>query len=1087
MLGGLDDIDPSISNHSGYFSCQWIGVLDSESGITQYAIAIGNSLADQSVLSRTSLEGGSNADSYTSPVISPLDTDLPYFITLFATNGANLEGITISGPLYFDVSPPLVSGGVFVHPNFRIADYVAGALTNLSSGVESSAACLLDTDVVSILFDAPSDPESGTGFRYELGVGFAPGSDEILSYEVFSPLPLPLPSNMISLYHRIHPLNFTAVGRRGVYFNVRIHNNPGRHSTLTSNAVFIKSNTTLEPNWIFDGIGSGFDVDYQTSTIEIGSSFYFGVNCPIRAGQWAVENVDGNLTQPYVDLDIIQFQNSVGNLFHVATDQVQLFSNETYRVLVQVIDFTGEVHIQRSNGVTVTTRGLTPGIVRDGPIPEQDLNYQESVTTLSACWSGFGDRSPEQEIAFYEVSAGSGRGFPNTRSNIAPYTDVGLNTAHVFTGLELNPRVTEYFVTVRAFAVSGTYVEAVSNGIVVGLGHSIIPGEITLSRYQADTSTLAAYWSDFQSTLPIRQYEWALGSTEFGSYQLEEFCSDTDSDYSSTFDVSGFRNVGLDTYLSIQGLQLRHNTTYYLTLRVLDQAKKCVSISTPSGVTIDLTPPTGGSTPTSVTLGPIQSRRSDARFVIYLLPGVEMSIEWEEFTDEESGVVSYEVGVFQQSECGNTSGVASGEEALVGFVTATGDLETVFTNVALVSGIPYVVVVQATNGAGVTGLGFSEPILLDDALPIPGDVMDGNDWNRDVTYQSDLGMLSAVFTHAKLPPPTLGEPTNTNGPCPRTAFFNLSDLDPEWTTAPPPVNLIGYANLTIAYRAELVSASVTPSGISIETLRNPTAVSVQVETGTYQTSADLSNGGTFQADILAANGLPEFQMNVVTSALFIDSGETRNVIAKFEPEAAGFDFGRSPTFSAFGLQIYQSFANATVTLPQRIVMWATNADSLGKPIFVRRDLPDVDFSVSNTYRIEFQVEQLDAGYLRTAHLYVNDLLVASLHGLPSLTSSTRIVFHTFNRLGYVPGPELNHLSPSVVAVFANVTLPRRVGHLCDSGIPFHSRRSPIVEFRAWAGTSPGLADVQGKRVRESFLLVLLTCSMGSELFSKVCT
>ena len=1036
-----------------------MGVADPESGIREYAVSVGVAApSDQSVLGRSTLDGGADLSSFTSRPVPSLDHTLPYYVTLYAINGANKETVISSNALYFDISPPTIRNSVVVIPNFKVAKYVMGVLANLSLGAES-ATCLLDTDVVSVMFNLPEGEESAESFRFELGVGVVPGGDDIMSYETFLPLPLPAATDndgTVLLYHRIHSLDFDPAGRGGVYFSVRVFSTAGHFSTIVSNAVFIKSNLTLERNWIFDGFDSGTDIEYQTSTYEIGSSFSFGVNCPIRDGRWAVEGVDGNLTQAYVNLDTVQFQQEF-NQFHVSSDQVRLYNDETYRILVQVTDFSGEVHILRSNGVTVTTLGLAPGVVRDGTIPEQDLNYQESQTTLSACWEGFGDGSPEQNIAYYQVAAGTNLEHPSTRTNIAPFTNVGLNTSHTFTGLELVAEVVEYFITVRAYSVARATSDAHSNGVVAGFSHSILPGAITLPRYQADTTTLSAHWTEFESGVPIRQYEWALSSAYFTSEQLEEFCADTNSNYSDFFDVSGFSHVGLDTSVTLTGLHLQDNTTYHFTLRVLDQAKKCTVVMFPEGVTIDQTPPTSTAstlTTPAVTLGP---SLTSAESVIYLSSGEGVTVEWAPFADLESGVEHYEVGIYQQVACGNNTGVGV---SIVDVVRTNEDVTQVdFTNVPLEVGVAYVGVVTATNGAGVSGSVYSEPGLLDVLSPVAGNVKDGETWYSDVTYQSDLSMLSAVFTHAKLPPPTPG--VTANEPCPRASFFALSDLDPEWAVVPSP-ELIGYATSAIAYSPQQVSASSgSPSGVSIVTSRDPTSPIDEVISGAYQTPSDPSNGGTFQADILVATGLEELEVNTVTSVLFIDSGVSSNLLAKFEPEQATFDLGSASSvpYSAFGVQIYREITEDATTFPQRVVMWAFDADSINQPIHVRRDLPSVDLSTVNTYRVDFEAEQQDTYYTRTARLSINGVLMATLQGLPSLSNDTRVVLHNFNRLGFTPQTGDPGVDLAVRTVFANVTVPRRTGSLCDAGTPFHSRQSPIVEFRAWAGTSPGLADV----------------------------
>lgn len=1052
-------------------------MVDPESGIRQYAIAIGLSPTDQSVLSKTTLSGGQDLSYFTSALLSPLDHTLPHYIVLFATNGANLEGITVSDPVRFDISSPIISegeegGGVLVHPNFRVASYVMDVLSNVSSAAES-AICLLDTDVVSISFSAPQDPKSDdAGLSYEIGIGLTPGADDLMRYESFIPISLPGPNNGGSsslLYHRLHPLDFADAGRRGVYFSVRVRNAVGRCSTLTSNPVFIKSTLTRQLDWIWDGVGSDSDLDYQTSTVEIGAIFFFGVNCPIRQGRWAVEGVDGNLTQPYTDLDPFQYQNPLGNVFRVTSDQVVLYEKETYRVLVQVTDYSGEVHILRSDGVTVTTRALKPGLVRDGVIPDQDLNYQESVTSLSASWSGFGDGTPEQELAYYEVAAGSDRQWPNTRSDIAPFTHVGLDSSHTFADLRLSPDHVRYFFTVRAYAVSGAYAEVSSNGISVGFRHSIVPGVILLPHFQSDVTTLAAHWTEFESSVPIRQYEWALGSEYFNDDQVEEFCLDSGSNHSEAFDVSGFTAVGLDTYVAVRGIALRDNTTYYFTLRALDQANRCTVVTSPMGVTIDQTPPTGPPGPTGVVLGPMESRREgEEGFVVYVRAGEQLRVEWDAFLDEESGVDCYEVGFFQQLACGNNSILG---EAVVDFMRITGEeREAVFTGLPLSMGVSYVGVVRATNRAGVTGYAYSEPVVLDDWAPRVGVVRDGEEWGRDLAYQSNLSMLSAVFTHAQLPSEADIEEVPEGRPCP-TREFNLT----EWTPLPSPVRVSGYTSSSITYLDSHAYASDESQQLFVDTSRDLTSTIVEVLSGSHQTRVDLSKGGIVQADIVLASGnLPEFQMNAVTSLLFIDSGTTSDVLAVFQEDAPEFAFDDdSPPFRAFGLQLYKEFVNATTSLPQRVILWAANAHTLGQPIHVSRDLSGVDLDIANRYRIEFEEEQLDTELVRTAHLYVNEILMASLHGLPPLSNHTRVVFHTFNRQGYVPPPTDPPAPIMVQASLANVSLPLLTGHLCDYGEPFHTRGSPVVEFRAWAGSRAGLDDVQEAKVSSQCTNTLL--------------
>jgi len=1072
--------DPSqINSTSGHFVCHWSGIEDPQSSVLEHVIAIGTSSTDQSVLSSEKLLADQR--SYTSAAFPSLRPYVPYYVMLTIHNRAGQERVLVSDAVYLDVTPPTFQGSLLVYPNFRVAEYYSGLLTNVtvSSGGVATAVCLLETDAITVIFDAPSDATSNYGasvgsFTYEVGVGYRMGSDDIVQFSSFFPVPL-IAEHPLSqpagerLYHRLTRLSLASVGRRPFYVTIKVGNGARLYSVLSSRAVYVKTNFTTQSSWARDGFNTRVDVDYQASTVEIGASFSFGANCPIRSGRWAVESVDGNLTQPYTNLKLTE-ENPPGATIQVRTDQVQLFNEETYRVLLQVTDLSGEVHILRSDGVTVTTRVVTPGRVTDGPVNNQDLNYQESGTTLQACWDGFGDGTPEQEIDYYEVAAGNSPSLLQTQSSVAPFVNVGRNMSHLFEDLTLVPESVEYFITVRAYTVSGALAEAYSNGIRVGLQNSIFPGRVDLARYQSDRTSLSVHWSGFQSDLPIFRYEWALGSSQHSSRELAEFCSDVNSNFSREFDVAGFMDIGLDTSVIITGLDLQGNTTYYLTLRVLDQAKNCIAVETPDGVTLDETLPALDASPTSVLLGPMESRQLGSDFVIYVSASEQLSAQWEEFSDEESGLESYSVGIYRQAECGNQSaglGVAVFGPVNVGLATSAniGSLE-------LSPATPYVAVVTGTNRAGRSARAFSQPILVDDSVPVPGTVKDGLFWDGDVQYQSDLSMLSATFSYSMLPPTP--DSLLENGPCPNDLFFRFDSFSPAWSTGSAP-RLAGHTSAATLFSPAQVGVSANPPGIEITLFRDPTSADEVVTTGMYQTMVDLTRGGVFQADIQASRGFPSVQQISVTSAIFVDSGEDVSIVPKFEPSNSRFDYEGEVVFRAFGLQIYNNATNATHNLAPKVVLWSRDPTRLGEVQFLERDIPQVDLTITNTYRVEFE-EARTSGYVtRTAKLYINDKFVLTLYGLPPLSNSTRVLFTSFNMLGMIPLPALPTDDLSSRAVFANVSLPpARSGRVCDYGTPFHSRTSPVVQFRMGVGSRPGVDDVHP-------LQVSLICWQGGGL------
>lgn len=871
---------------------------------------------------------------------------------------------------------------------------------------------------------------------------------------MFRPIsPTPFTTGSDILHYQINPINFTDANRQGIYFSIQVYNCHGLYSVLSSNIVYIKSNLTLQPSWLYDGNNSNSDIEYQDSTTQVNAYVHVGINCPIETAQWAVESVDGMLTQDYIEIEV--GADSLGlksNTFFLFSDQVLLYHDESYRVLFRAIDRSGESFVLQSNGFTVTTSAVKPGLVQDGSIPGQDLNYQEPTNMLWAQWSGFGDGSPEQEIVFYEVAAGSDREYPSTRTDIAPFTNVSLNTSHVFYDLDLTPESITYFITVRAHTVSGAYIEVTSNGISVGYQQGILPGEITLNRYQSDVTRVSVYWSEFESDLPIRMYEWALGTRRFTESELASFCDDTDSNFTQYFEVFGFGGVHLDTTATATGLNLQHNITYYVTVRAIDQAKKCKAVLSSNGLTIDSTEPIPDNSPRSIILGPSESRDTvpeDDPYVIYVLPEQQMGVSWNEFQDAESKIASYEVGIFEQlGGCGNNSDLLI---PIRDFVDAGEEREVSFGILNLREGVSYVAVVRATNGAGLTRNEYSQPIVVDAISPLEGTVKDGDSWENDVIFQSDVSMLSAAFTHAKLPVSNFSGTLIENRPCPTVAFFNFQTLSPPWEALSSAM-VIGHTFGSIEYRRDQVGLSSDSPGVQITAKTDSFSTNPQILTGAYETVVQLSTGGVVSVDILAAFGTRELEENTVTAVTFIDSEEPAT-IPLFEPEISTASF---PDINAFGVQIYRNQSS------QSVVLWMKSTNPLSRPIYVRQDLSHLNLSIAHTYSINFMVKQPST---READLLIDGVLEATLQNLPPLTDNTSIVLHMFNKLGQVPPIDLvSGTTPAVQAIFSNVHLPLRMGHLCDYGTPFFSLGSPIVEFRAGIGTLPGIIDVRDYEV-----------------------
>lgn len=881
--------------------------------------------------------------------------------------------------------------------------------------------------------------------RYTIGIGTHPTNDNILKFDDITVTFI----SGTTTFENIDLSNIDfppASNNNPVYFNVQCHSSKGQ-SKISSSPIFIK--TEMEDSVILDGSTTDKDIEYQTSTTVIEGQVFLDSNCPLLSASWTIERVGGDLVQYATPLLL-----SPSNSFNLYTDQVSLDVEQTYRIHFNAIDSCNKNYELISSGVSIVTERAKPPQIQDGLISNHDMNYQTSITTLSAMWS---DTDSGLEPIQYLVAVGTDPRFPSTRTDVVPFTDVGLNTNITFNDLGLVSLDTYYF-TVRVFVASGDSADASSNGVTVGYEQAIYPGEITINEFQFDTSSLNLHWTDFQSDLPIRLYEVAIGTVELDEDTLELFCRDRTSDFAGEFSLFGFTSVNLDTSASFMNLNLSHNTTYFVSLRALDQAEKCTTVTTAVGTTIDTSPPVSNDTTldfvqvgteASIALNP------PSTFAVHVVNSQTIRVFWNEFSDPESGIEYYEVALYLQSVCGDVESIS---EVVADYRNVGTESDTNFDGVALDVGVAYVAVVRAWNRAGLSSRAYSLPFVVDSLEYFSGDVKDGSSWERDVTFQSNLSTLSATFAHTKQPPLTPN--AAINGPCPNSLFYQLFDFTSDnWTTIST-ANPVQPFSSGLVYSASQVNSSVTGvPGITITAIRDSSVPQDQLLTGGYATQVALGEVGLVAMDIVAAYGSEEFEANTVTSLLLID-GAPLNTIVVFEGDNEEQIAQNAVNYNMVGLQIYRG---NTADASERVVLWARSGDPGSVLVSLTHDISHVDLSQSHTFALDFKLEQNEHGLSRYVTLYIDNLLEASLYSIPMLSDNTQMVFHVFNRLGYVP-PSVAFNPPQVRAVLGNVSLPTRMGGVCSYGDPFYSRGSPIVEFRAGVGSTPSSDNVMAMKV-----------------------
>ena len=71
----------------------------------------------------------------------------------------------------------------------------------------------------------------------------------------------------------------------------------------------------------------------------------FRVNCPIEVIEWGLEGVDGMIIQNFSSVQPNPLQDTLNNAYFISSDQVSIYDDQTYRIVVRGVDLMEEVHI----------------------------------------------------------------------------------------------------------------------------------------------------------------------------------------------------------------------------------------------------------------------------------------------------------------------------------------------------------------------------------------------------------------------------------------------------------------------------------------------------------------------------------------------------------------------------------------------------------------------------------------------------------------------------------------------------------------------------------------------------------------------
>ncbi|KAK3101936.1 hypothetical protein FSP39_007496 [Pinctada imbricata] len=1093
--------------------CSWDSYIDYESPIVSFEISMGTQQGGSDIFSNGTTAG--NIFTYAiEGVGGQLVNGRKYYVTVTAVNAVGLKAYAFSGEIIVDSTPPTFGKVIDLSTSYR-TDYTSNDQTiNLNRKVcttdedcdQLDAICTESLTTLIVTWQPFQDAESGID-RYEVAVGTTSGGGQVMKYAA-------VPSGV--RYYAIEGLNL--LGYRQLFVSIKGVNGAGSTSVSTTNGIYMsylsQGLDPIYPVYVNDLVpGSDLDIDFQVNFDTITASWdTSGDPCPATNYQWSITRLDGNVTQEYLDM---RTRTSGEN------DELQMANGETYYSLVKVTNALGYQYIIRSDGVTIKDTALLPGKVYDGDVAGFDLDYLPTKTSASGNWNGFGlppeaiiqvdvetgnpglqinqsyidQQDDSQLILFYEVAMGTDRRFDETRTNVMPFINVGLNTSVTFYDLvDVTLRTALYYFTVRATSKSFATAEVSSNGFYMGFDKGVGPNEIKVGPCISSTSDMEVTWEDFSTDLTMLLYYVAVSNnTDANGTDCKRYIdggSATALERAALFTEMAVTNNGRNTFMEIEGLSLQQNTTYYVYVIGTDKTGQCALNVTE--ILVDITPPVTG----KVKAGPYYDM-----IVTYAIDNASLSIEWKDFEDLESGISNVELSLWSNSSCANDSV----EEIEVEWISLSTNLSS-FTMVELnmTYDKPYTLKLRVTNCAGLESIVATSPIVFDSSVPTAGRVVDGPDFTNDGLWFDNRYEMSGSFMHLASPttvacPPRPTSMTNATG-WKTMDSYGFSDPDGIfWKIRHDP------DNVRMIYETQEVEIKIYRD-VSSET----------VISGAYYRSADMdSTGGVYEVQIKCANG----SGNAVTQVMFWDGPESAispynyqrdiefancecclRVPIVDECEGCNCTAYRSDYNISMDTLTTEAATTPAPTTPGPVmydvinrrgqsvikanravarascgmqIIAATAENNISRAIVWCRDFNDtmeilktdtqLDFDPTaelHTYKMAFTSSVDDPlAPTRCFQVYVDDNYLTDVCGVPELSRDTKLFFHVYNKDNYIPNADDAFNLWTTRATFANLILPPTPGLPCRSGDPFRAGTNGIIQYDVGIGSSKLTTDV----------------------------
>ena len=801
-----------------------------------------------------------------------------------------------------------------------------------------------------------------------------------------------------------------------IYASVRVYNKAGLYTSISSDPVVVSYSPKLT---VYDGPSKDVDADYQSDISMIRGHWKYSDPCHIVSSEWAIEDLLGNRIQDYIPIKGTSFYN----------DELVLTNGFTYFNIIRVIDALNRTRISRSDGIAIRIQPPHLGNVRDGI--DEDQNYQESITELSANWYGFGEemsKDPTQRIVKYEVSIGNDRRFEKTRSNVHYFIDVGRNTSWTFSHLNLTARIMKYYITVRAYSDAGSYQQASSNGIRVGFQNNIIPGSIEYKNAQSIQTYIDVGWSEFYSDYGIRHYEIAISSLRNFTFNHTISC-ETLKEEEDIFDILKPTSYGTNTFARIDNLTLLHNHAYYVTVVSRNEACFCFPV-TGNSLVVDTTPPIKGRI--------FIENLENVGHILYFKSPTTLHVQWDSFVDVESGLGVATLSIYQPHTCNEKLLSASN---LIATETMINQNQYTFYGLEFSPETPYFFVLNILNTAGLSTNVTSAPLYLDQSKPDIGTVKSGKIWHTSASIQSSDSELHGMIAVAR---------SKSEYHCER---YRIIPID-QWQSIP-----IQFSQECFDTKAETLYLQVRYDDAQQNMIKGGASLRFgEITEGEYSVRMTGCAGNMTVTNWAIASSLESIPQNYDRTE---DKSDLTNSTNKNDLNSTQTESSLGvPGHSGFGIMVLGFKVNGLY----KIRFWARDR------YFVKSKWTSLDFSPFDQhvkYSMVLSKSAVASQFYWNVDFHISDKSVVQFNSLV-LDNDMMMYALGFNKDDYYP-PITDHFHPFFSeATFEDIKLPSDVLSDCEYGTGFFDEESGIKEI--WVSVSENANTTDNEILYETFCM-----------------